>query len=432
MWLPIEGAPLDSILDSTARINIWGGPVRSGKTVHSLIRWLEFVATAPKGDLWMLGRTAGSLERNILAPLKDFTGNKFSYSFSQGKAWFAGREIYIIGASNKDAEGRIRGSTAAGAYGDEVTLWPQEVFKQLGLRMSVRGAEGFYTTNPDGPYHWLKTEYIDKRRTPANPDGLNLAYFEWPISANTTLDPEYITALEKEYTGLWYKRFIKGLWVAAEGVIYDFWDEALHTLEHFPQADEYWLAFDYGTSNATAGGLFGKRAAPPGHLRAWMEREYYYSGRETGKQKTDTQYADDIVEWLGDDRAKVKGLILDPSAASFKAEMKLRGFNVVDANNDVLNGIRKQAAMLNNGEYKVGHNCPHTIQDYGAYLWDAKATARGEDKPIKQHDHTKDAERYFLLTMFPVETEDKPTAAGQLAALQAAAAAGRAMNRGNS
>lgn len=402
-WRPIEGPPMNSILDSTRRINIWGGPVRSGKTVHSLMRWLEFILIAPKGDLWMIGRTSGSLERNILAPLKEFTGGRFSYSFSQNKAWFAGREIYIIGASNKDAEGRIRGSTAAGAYGDEATLWPAEVFKQLGLRMSVKGAKAFYTTNPDGPYHWLKTDYIDKRKSRGNPNGLDVAYFEWPISANTTLDPEYVANLEKEYSGLWYKRFIQGLWVAAEGAIYDFWDESLHVIDEAPEADEYWLSFDYGTSNATAGGLFGKRYAFEGELKAWMEREYYYSGRETGKQKTDAQYADDIERWLGTDRAKIRGVILDPSAASFKAELRQRGFSVIDADNDVLNGIRRQASMLTTGEYAVHRSCVHTIKDYGAYLWDSRATKRGEDKPLKENDHTKDAERYFLLTQFPVE-----------------------------
>lgn len=392
------------MLDSTHRINIWGGPVRSGKTVHSLMRWLEFVLSAPHGDLWMIGRTLGSLERNILAPLKDFTDGKFSYSFSQNKARFGGREIYIIGASNKDAEGRIRGSTAAGVYGDEVTLWPSEVFRQLGLRMSVRGARAFYTTNPDGPYHWLKTEYIDKRRTMSNPDGLDVAYFEWPISANSTLDPEYVRNLEKEYTGLWYKRFIQGLWVAAEGAIYDFWDEAVHTLtlDCFPEADYHFASADYGTSNATAVGLFGVKRVPlPGEPRVWLADSYYYSGRDMGRQMTDGQTADAVQTWLAG--RPIRYLYLDPSAASFRAELQQRRFNVRPANNDVLNGIRRQAQMLHSGEYRVGANNREFIREYSAYLWDEKATARGEDKPLKGHDHGQDCQRYALLSEFPTD-----------------------------
>lgn len=410
MWVPLEGPPEDSILDSDARFNIWGGPVRSGKTVHSMIRWLTFCMTAPKGDLWMIGKTSGSLERNILAPLKEFTDGAFDYSLSQSKAWLGNREIYTIGASNKEAEGRIRGSTAAGFYGDELTLWPANVFKQCGMRMSVRGAAFFGTTNPDGPFHWLKTDYIDKRRSLANPGGLDLNYFTWPIEANTTLDPQYVRALYQEYTGLWFKRFILGQWVAAEGAVYDFWDEEKHVISRHPDASYHYGAVDYGTSNATAAGLFGvdtlpalvdaggRRLTP----RVWLERAYYYSGRDTGRQKTDGEYADDLLAFYGSPTA-IRHIYVDPSAASFKAELRQRGFTVLDANNDVLNGIRRQAGMLHSGEYRVMNdptNAP-VIREYSAYLWDEKASARGEDKPLKQHDHGKDMERYALLTEFP-------------------------------
>lgn len=418
MWVPIAGAPEDSILFSEARFNIWGGPVRSGKTVHSMIRWLTFCLTAPKGDLWMIGKTSGSLERNILAPLKDFTDGAFDYSLTQNKAWLGDREIYTMGASNKDAEARIRGSTAAGIYGDELTLWPSNVFKQCGMRMSVRGARLFGTTNPDGPFHFLKTDYIDKRRTKQNPNGLDLNYFTWRIEENTTLDPAYIHALYQEYTGLWFKRFILGQWVAAEGAIYDFFDEAVHVVQSTPPADEYIGAVDYGTSNPTVAGKFGvsratglldgagKRLTP----RCWLEESYYHSGRDTGRQKTDGEYADDLLAFYGSPTA-IRYLIVDPAAASFKAELRKRGFTVKDANNDVLNGIRRQAQMLNNGEYRIKDDPSNKpiIQEYGAYLWDEKASARGKDKPIKENDHGKDMERYFLLTEFPPELQTQTT-----------------------
>lgn len=403
MWLPIDGPPEESILDSTHRFNIWDGPVRSGKTVHSMLRWLEFVPTAPKGDLWMIGRTSGSLERNILAPLKDFTGGVFDYSITQNKAWLGDRELYTIGASNREAEGRIRGSTAAGIYGDELTLWPSNVFKQCGLRMSVRGAMMFGTTNPDGPYHWLKTDYLDKSGE------IDLRRFNWAISANTTLDSVYVAALEREYVGLWRKRFILGLWVAAEGAVYDFWDEEVHVIDRFPTPDYHYAAVDYGTSNATVCGLFGVHLGTPilgpdGRRltpRVWLERSYYYSGRDTGKQKTDGEYADDLVVFFAG--TSIRHIYVDPSAASFKAELRKRGFTVRDANNDVLNGIRRQAQMLHSGEYRVGASNKDVIREYSAYLWDEAASIRGEDKPLKQHDHGKDMERYALLSEFPPE-----------------------------
>lgn len=414
-WVPIEGLPEDSILDSDARFNIWGGPVRSGKTVHSMIRWLTFCMTAPKGDLWMIGKTSGSLERNILAPLKDFTGGAFDYSLHENKAWLGYRELYIIGASNRESEGRIRGSTAAGFYGDELTLWPANVFRQAGMRMSVAGSKFFGTTNPDGPFHWLKTEYIDKRRSAANPGGLDLNYFTWPIEANTTLPADYVRALYQEYTGLWFKRFILGQWVAAEGAVYDFWDEALHVIDSVPVADYKYGALDYGTSNATCAGLFGVRRGeglvdPQGRRlspRVWLERSYYYSGRESGRQKTDGEYADDLEEFYRGEN--IEHLYVDPSAASLIAELEKRGFVVIPADNDVLNGIRRQAQMLHSGEYRVCAGNTEVIREYSAYLWDEKASARGVDKPKKEHDHGKDMERYALYTEFPpyqVETEE--------------------------
>ncbi len=142
---------------------------------------------------------------------------------------------------------------------------------------------------------------------------------------------------------------------------------------------------DYGTSNATVFGLFGTPAFPVNGLKAWLEREYYHSGRDTGRQKTDSDYADDLQAWL--EGIMPDRVIVDPSAASFKAELSKRGFTVVNANNDVLNGIRTHARMLKNGEFKILKSCPHAIRSYSAYLWDARAQARGEDKPLKQDDH---------------------------------------------
>jgi PBSX family phage terminase large subunit len=396
MWGVIQGPPVDSIRDSTARINIWSGPVRSSKTVHSLIRWLEFILTAPPGDLAMVGKTEDTLERNILRPLERATDGAFSFSKGSHVFRLGNREGFLFGANDEKAEGKIRGVTLAGVYGDELSLWPEGFFKQSLARLSVTGAKFFGTTNPDSPYHWLKTGYIDREGE------LDLRHFTWPLDLNTFLDPDYIANLKREYTGLWYDRFILGLWKLAEGAVYDFFNEDAHTLESAPApATEYVVACDYGTSNATVFGLFGiNRSVRP---YCWMEREYHHSGRDTGHSKTDDEYADDFVKWLAEGREeplKPKRVLLDPSAASFKAALRKRGYTVQDANNDVVDGIRTQARMLKAGEYAILKSCKQTIRDYGAYLWDKRAQERGEDKPLKQNDHTKDCERYFLHTTF--------------------------------
>lgn len=390
----IPGKPLDSILESTARINIWSGPVRSAKTIHSLIRWCEYVHTAPQGgELIMVGKTEDTLERNVFKPLEVLLGGDFSYS-KGSHTWRIGKRTgFSIGANDEKAEGKVRGVTSSGAYIDEGTLIPSSFIRQMLARLSVKGSKLFLTTNSDNPYHHLKKDFIDRAHE------LDLKHFTWSLETNTFLDPAYVAALKLEYTGLWYKRFILGQWVVADGAVYDFWDEEKHTIFEPPKADFKILSVDYGTSNATAAGLYGVCENPkPGAPRCWLEREYYHSGRDTGHSKTDGEYASELLEFLGKDT--IRYVLLDPSAASFKTELRRRGVTVREADNDVLNGIRTQAQMLYSGAYKVCRAATQTIRDYGAYMWDSKASARGEDKPIKQNDHTKDHERYMLHTHF--------------------------------
>lgn len=391
----------DSIADSTARQNLWHGSVRSGKTVSSIIAWLLFLESAPAGDLLMVGKTERTLRRNILGVVEQIVGPaSFKYNKGEGEASILGRRVYVAGANDERSEGKIRGMTLAGAYGDELTLWPESFYAMLLSRLSVRGARLFGTTNPDGPYHWLKTNYIDR----ASELGIRAWHFN--LGDNPALDPAYVTSLKLEYGvgTLWYKRFIDGLWVAAEGAVYDFFSEAEHVMPAPPSEapERLVLSVDYGTSNATSAGLYGVWQKPtPAGLRAVRLDGYYYDGRATGRQKTDTEYETDLSERFGKHKP-ILDVILDPSAASFKTELRRRGWRVRDAENDVIDGIRTQAKMLRNGEYKLvdAPGNKQAIRDYGAYLWDTKAQKRGEDKPLKQHDHTKDEERYALHTIF--------------------------------
>lgn len=390
-----------SIERSTNRLNIWTGSVRSGKTISSLITWILFTHAAPPGPLLMVGKTERTLKRNILDPLQDMVGSKhFKLNRGEGELTLYGRKVLLSGADDERAEGKIRGITLAGAYLDEVSLLPESFFKQVLARMSVRGARLFGTTNPDGPYHWLKSQYIDRA------DELNANVWSFSLDDNIALDPDYVEALKSEYQPgtLFYKRFIEGLWVAAEGAVFDMWNPETMVVDSLPrEPNKLNVAIDYGTSNATVAGLFGSWTNPsPTGPRAVLLRSYRHSGRETGRTKTDAEYADDIINWLGDDANRLQGIIVDPSAASFKAELRSRGFLVRDAVNDVLDGIRLHGSMLHRGHYVILNHPSnkHVEQEYGAYLWDAKAQAKGQDKPRPEHDHAMDATRYYLATMF--------------------------------
>src|SRR5690606_23498028 len=267
-----------SIRDSDARLNLWHGSVRSGKTIRSIIRWLTFIREAPPGALLMVGKTERTLRRNILDELERIVGARnYRYVGGSGEAFILGRRVLLVGANDERAEGKIRGMTLAGAYGDELTLWPEGFFRMLLSRLSLRGARFFGTTNPDGPYHWLKTDFLDREGE------LDLRAWHFTLEDNIALDPAYVASLKAEYGEgtLWYRRFIDGLWVAAEGAVYDFFNESEHVLPAPPpeQPERLVLSVDYGTSNATSAGLYGVWSQPtPSGLKAIRLDGYYYDG----------------------------------------------------------------------------------------------------------------------------------------------------------
>jgi PBSX family phage terminase large subunit len=380
-----------TIDQSYSRMNLWVGAVRASKTVASLYRWIIFVASeAPPDPLLIIGKTQDTAVRNIIKPLQDLIGSSCRWYSGKRECWIFDRCCFVLGANDETSEGKIRGMTCGGALGDELTLWPESFWTMLLSRCSPEGAKIFGTTNPDSPYHYLYTNYIKRV------DDLDITVHNFCLDDNPFLSQAFKDNLRKEYRGLWFKRFIQGLWVLAEGTVYDFFDEKEHVLLRPPgSAEKYLVGIDHGTANPTCFLLFGVNR----HLRPWIwiEREYYYDSVEVGRQKDDAEYVDDFETFLNG--IKPAQVILDPSAASFKAALRKRArWNLVDAKNDVLEGIRLQSRMLNSGEYGVCQNCFHTINEYGAYLWDANAQKRGEDKPLKQHDHTKDAERYVLNT----------------------------------
>lgn len=397
----LSSKQIESFQDSNARINIFEGPVRAGKSFIALVRWLEFCRNGPKGPLVICGRTDKTIKRNIINPLQDLVGSAVQYSSGKGEVHMFNRVMYVIGANDERAEAKIRGSEFAGALLDEFTLLPENFCKMLLSRLSIPGASLFASTNADSPFHWVKKDFIDREKE------LNCKVFKFTIDDNPSLPEDYKSELKKEYQGLWYKRFIEGKWVVAEGAVYDFFDEEINVIPYSPnQATSYIVGVDYGTTNPCVFVLIGHN--PMAYPNMWLEKEYYYDSKKTLRQKSDYEYANDLISFI--DGIAVDAIYIDPSAASFKQELRRNGVdNIRAAKNDVLSGIRFQGKLLMNGTYKICSNCNESIKEYTNYVWDSKASLRGEDKPIKQNDHAQDAQRYALYTHFFEKTGPKMT-----------------------
>jgi len=388
IWNPIE---------RDARINILEGSVRSGKTVGMIPKWINYIKKGPKGLLVITGVSKETINDNVLQDLFDTVGSaNYKYNVQTGLIQMYGRKIKVIGAKDEGSEKFLRGKTLAGAYCDEVSLMPEKFFKQLLNRLSVKGARLYATTNPDTPYHYLYTEFItDEEKLKS---GMVRTY-HFNLDDNPNLDEEYKEFIRNAYTGFWYLRMIEGKWVVAQGAIYDMWDKAENTFddEDIPAGYKYkarrYIPIDYGTQNAT---VF-LDIWDDGDT-VWMMNEYYHSGRETSRQKDDAEYAEDLVKFIGEDTPRYN--IIDPSAASFKVAVRNRGLRVMDANNDVLEGIRKVSTLIAQRKIRVHRrNCPNFLKEVAGYVWDEKASLRGEEKPIKQNDHTLDALRYYVNTI---------------------------------
>lgn len=416
---PLAGKQRDSVVNATARVCMWEGSVRSGKTVASLLAWLRYVRTGPAGNLLMVGKTERTLKRNIIDPLVDMLGRRrCRYIQGDGVVWLLGRRVYVAGANDERANEKIRGLTLAGAYVDEASLVPESFWSMLLTRLSIEGAQLFATTNPDAPRHWLKRDWLDKASVQIRRDGtlvrggdgarLDLARFTFTLDDNPHLPAAYVTALKREFVGLWYRRFILGEWVAAEGAIFDMLDPTVggHLVDRLPAMYAWWIALDYGTVNPFHAVLLGH-----GHDdRLYVAREWRWDSRAKRRQLTDAQYVAQLGEWVRggcdgalDDHEAPERVFVDPSAASFMRAAYLDGWGgLVGADNTVLDGIRDVASLLAAGRLLIHESCDATVDEMSGYSWDEKAQARGEDAPLKQDDHAPDAVRYLIRGIRPV------------------------------
>ena len=385
------------------------GAIRSGKTVCMSLSFVMWAMSTFAGQNFaMCGKTIGSFRRNVLFWLKLMlksrcyrvvdhrADNMVEISRGQVTNYF-----YIFGGKDERSQDLIQGITLAGLFCDEVALMPESFANQATGRLSVEGSKMWFNCNPAGPVHWFKVNWIDKRRDK------KLLYLHFTMDDNLSLSEKTKARYRSMYVGVFYLRYIKGLWKAAEGLIYTmFTDDNLYTDDQRPVALKSTavrsIAVDYGTTNPC---VFLDIWDDGQTL--WVDREYRWDSRSEearrspNPQRTDSQYADDMAEFMGNRPEEQCEIIVDPSAASFIAELQGRGYYVKPADNEVIDGIRIVSTLLAKRNIRINRKCRGLTGEMQSYVWDDKAAERGEEKPVKQQDHGPDALRYYCKTKLP-------------------------------
>ena len=385
------------------------GAIRSGKTVAMAVSFVIWGMTNfDRQNFIMAGKTVKSFQRNVLKPLQAILpGRGYSCRYLQTDGLLRvskglkTNDFYVFGGKDEASQDLVQGLTAAGAYFDEVALMPESFVNQATGRLSVDGSKMWFNCNPEAPLHWFKRNWIDR----ADEKGLLCLHFT--MDDNLSLSEDIKARYRAMYSGVFYLRYVKGLWAVAEGLIYSMFSDAnIYNDDSRPisilNTSVRYIACDYGTTNPC---VFLDIRDDGQDI--WIENEWRWDSKSEEARrlpvpnKTDAEYADAMREFMTDDPQEQCMIVVDPSAKSFITELRQRGFYVREGNNDVLDGIRETATLFTLNHLHIHERCTGLIRELRSYVWDAKAEERGEEKPVKMQDHAPDALRYYVRTVLP-------------------------------
>ena len=373
---------------------ICDGSIRSSKTVSMSIGFILWSCSCFNGKTFAIcGKTIESLRRNVITQLPTlFEGLcKITERKSENLMVVSldGRvnKYYLFGGKDEGSAALIQGMTLAGVMFDEVALMPRSFVEQALARCSVEGSKFWFNCNPDSPEHWFYKEWIQKHKEK------NALYLHFTMKDNNSLSEKVKKRYENMYSGVFYDRFIRGLWVVAEGLVYDFFQSKKETIIKTVDMNgynEFYVSIDYGTINPCSMGLWGVNSEGAARIR-----ESYFDSRKEGRQRTDEEHYQALVELVED--LSIARVVVDPSAASFIECIRRHGeFRVKPAINSVIDGIRITSSLLNAGMIRIDPSCKDCIREFGLYRWDEKKTA---DTVLKENDHAMDEVRYFCNTV---------------------------------
>lgn len=375
---------------------ICDGSVRSGKTVSMIIGFVHWAMRFFDGkNFGICGKTVSSTERNIITPLLSMVDitDYYDVTYRRGDSLLTIRDgekvnrFYVFGGKDESSYTLIQGITLSGVLFDEVALMPQSFVDQAIARtLSEQDARHWFNCNPESSEHWFYKEWICNTRQK------KAIHLHFTMQDNPILSPAQIADAEALYSGVFYDRYIRGLWCVAEGLIYPQFDKEKHILHNYKPSQNaiYYISIDYGTVNPTSIGLWVLE-----DNFAVRIKEAYYNARETGHRHTDEQHYQTLEQLA--DGYPIQQVLVDPSAASFiECIRSHRKFNVRSAKNSVLDGVRLTGSLLEQGRLLFSDTCTDIIREFGLYRWDESKT---EDTVIKENDHAMDDMRYFCYTI---------------------------------
>ena len=391
---------------------ICDGAVRSGKTVSMSFSYVNWATNQFNGyNFAICGKTVGSVRRNVIQPLKQMllsrgynvidsrSDNVLTISRKWKNSKGESREhvnyFYVFGGKDESSQDLIQGITLAGVFFDEVALMPQSFVNQATARCSVTGSKFWFNCNPDSPFHWFKQEWLEKA------EERKALHIHFTMDDNLSLSDEVKDRYKSMYSGVFYKRFILGLWVMADGIIYPMFDVDRHAKVVKRNWTRVFISCDFGIQNATTFGIFGYYAP---EKRYHQIASYYHSGRDTQQQKTVGEYVTDLIRFIQENNVMPDYITIDPSAAPLIIEIrknnwfKRHNVRVIPAKNNVEVGIQLVSYLLMHDKFTLDPSCKSDIEEFGSYCWDEDKLEKGVEEILKIHDHAMDKIRYAVMT----------------------------------
>ena len=387
---------VDFFLNSNAFINIAHGSVRSSKTITASMRFIQYIITSPHKKFLITGKTRDTIKRNVIDDLLMMLEGEIDYQYNHfdGLLRIGDNKVYVIGLSDEGATSRVQGLTIGGWYGDEVAVCPESAVKMCISRCSLPDSKIFWTLNPDSPYHYIYKEYITNDKLKEK--GI-VKVWHFSLDDNIHLTEEYKDNLKELYRAneVRYKRYILGLWVIAEGLIYTGFNVDDNVVKDLPERfDEINISTDYGTEHPDVMSVIGIEYNENGNSYYLIDESYYDNSEHGGIRLTDSDRVNRLVHLQDKYNPKTIFISHDASSLLVACEQEPRiTCEVIKYTPDVYGNINVINDLFKNNKFLIHESCMNTISQLQTYAWDLKAAARGKEVPLKVDDDAVDAFR---------------------------------------